>query len=85
MQELAQERAQARQQRRSPTAHDFNAQRALGGEVLPHTADVTTRTDSEARKIADTAHLTGDPEWDGIELMELDPANPPLDLNMPER
>jgi hypothetical protein len=40
--------------------------------------DVTVRTDPEARKLADTPHLTGDPEWDEIELRETDPTRPTL-------
>lgn len=65
-----------------PTPEDFALQQAgaLGGESLPHTAQISTRTDAKARAIADTAHLIGDPEWDGLELMELDPARPPLDI-----
>jgi hypothetical protein len=35
--------------------------------------DVTVRTDPEARRLADTPHLTGDPEWDAAELAETDP------------
>lgn len=65
-----------------PTPEDFALQQqtALGGEALPHTAQISTRTDAKARAIADTAHLIGDPEWDGLELLELDPAKPPLDI-----
>ena len=40
--------------------------------------DVTVRTGEEARKLADTPHLTGDPEWDEIELRETDPSRPTL-------
>jgi hypothetical protein len=45
---------------------DFDAPRAV------------TRTDAEARALADTPHLTGDPEWDAIELAETDPNRAPL-------
>lgn len=37
------------------------------------------RTDDEARALADTPHLTGDPEWDAIELAETSPDKPPLE------
>lgn len=30
--------------------------------------DITVRTDEAAQKLADTPRLTGDPEWDAIEL-----------------
>ncbi len=36
------------------------------------------RTDEEARSIADKPHLTGDPEWDAIELEMTDPNRPLL-------
>jgi len=38
----------------------------------------TVRDDDEARSIADTPHLTGDPEFDAIELAETDPSRLPL-------
>lgn len=41
-----------------------------------------TRTDEEARTLADTPHLTGDPEWDAIELAETDPTRPLLSERM---
>lgn len=37
-----------------------------------------TRSDEAAQLIADTPHLTGDPEWDAIELAETDPSRPLL-------
>lgn len=40
------------------------------------------RDDEEARRLADTPHLTGDPEWDAIELAETDPSRPPLSERM---
>jgi hypothetical protein len=36
------------------------------------------REDGEAAAIADTPHLTGDPEWDAVELAETDPTREPL-------
>jgi len=36
-------------------------------------------SDEEARKLADTPHLTGDPEWDEIELAETSPHKAPID------
>lgn len=30
--------------------------------------------------IADQPHLTGDPEWDAIEMEETDPTKPPLQV-----
>jgi len=36
-------------------------------------SDPRARTDENAASIADTPHLTGDPEWDAIELSETDP------------
>lgn len=44
-----------------------------GGEV---------KRDSEAAKLADTPHLTGDPEWDAIELAETDPSKPLLSMKV---
>ena len=38
--------------------------------------EVTVRSDEEAQKLADTPHLTGDPEWDAIELAATDPSRP---------
>ena len=42
----------------------------------------TTRTDEEARRLADTPHLTGDPEWDAVELAETNPDRPLLSERM---
>ncbi len=36
------------------------------------------RTDEAARALADTPHLTGDAEWDAMELEATDPGLPPL-------
>jgi hypothetical protein len=57
--------------------------RYLGGSIKStrQTAGgmiVSEREESEARAIADTPHLTGDPEFDAIELAETDPSRPPL-------
>jgi len=35
-------------------------------------------TDTKSQQLADTPHLTGDPEWDAIELAETDPSKEPL-------
>ena len=40
--------------------------------------EVVVRDDEEARALADTPHLTGDPEWDAVELAETDPTRAPL-------
>lgn len=32
------------------------------------------------KEIADTPHLTGDPEWDELELAETDPSREPLKI-----
>lgn len=37
-----------------------------------------TYDDEAARQIADKPQLTGDPEWDAMELAETDPARDPL-------
>lgn len=41
-----------------------------------------TRNDAEARKVADTPHLTGGEwaEWDALELAETDPTKEPLKI-----
>jgi hypothetical protein len=38
----------------------------------------TTRYGDDAKALADKPHLTGDPEWDAIELAETDPTRPTL-------
>jgi hypothetical protein len=38
-------------------------------------------TGEEAQAIADKPHLTGNPEWDRIELEETNPDKEPLDLS----
>lgn len=43
---------------------------------LPARASVLT--DAKSQQLADTPHLTGDPEWDAIELAETDPSKEPL-------
>lgn len=45
-------------------------------ENAPPIAEV--RTDEAARLLADTPHLTGDPEWDAVELSETDPSRASL-------
>jgi hypothetical protein len=44
----------------------------------PDDPEFIDRNDDEARLIADTPHLTGDPEWDALELAETDPLRPTL-------
>jgi hypothetical protein len=51
---------------------------ALAGADTGHLSKGETRTDDEARSIADRPHLTGDPEWDAIELAATDPSAPPV-------
>jgi len=55
----------------------LRAERAEEAETEIHN-DPRARTDTEAASIADTPHLTGDPEWDAIELAETDPMKEPL-------
>ena len=43
-------------------------------------ARIETKTGADARAIADKPHLTGDPEWDALELAETDPTRPPLQI-----
>ena len=38
--------------------------------------------DEGAAKLADTPHLTGDAEWDAVELSETDPSKPPLTMKV---
>ena len=40
--------------------------------------EVETVTGKDAERIADVPHLTGDPEWDAVELAETDPTRPLL-------
>ena len=49
-------------------------QRALAMLGDPTVLEKTVKTDDEARRLADTPHLTGDPEFDAIELAETDPS-----------
>lgn len=56
----------------------------LGGDaasIIDSTpTEAVERNDDEARAFADTPHLTGDPEWDALELAETDPSKPPLQI-----
>lgn len=47
--------------------------------TTPFKPIVRTRTGAEAEAIADKPRLTGDPEWDAVELEETDPNREPLD------
>lgn len=63
---------------RQPSADDFDDLRAeLNRASQP---EMHTRTDEEARSIADKPNLTGDPEWDALELAETDPGKEPLQV-----
>lgn len=68
---LADIRAEAR--RRKKHAEDFF-------EDKPVVSEKKLITGKEAEQIADKPHLTGDPEWDAIELAETDPNKAPLAL-----
>lgn len=66
---------------RSAAAERARDQRdALNGIDEPIKPKVETKTDEAAQRLADTPHLTGDPELDAIELAETDPSRPPLKL-----
>ena len=41
---------------------------------------IETKMGKEAQAVADAPHLTGDPEWDALELAETDPTKPPLQI-----
>lgn len=58
------------------------ALRGLGGkwDQMPPQAEV--RRDADAAKLADTPHLTGDPEWDAIELAETAPDRVPHNMKV---
>jgi len=60
--------------KRSRTGRDASDREA------PPQSDV--HRDESARKLADTPHLTGDPEWDAVELAETDPSKPPLTMKV---
>ena len=45
----------------------------------PFKSNVRIVTGPEAEKIADKPFLTGDPEWDAVELAETDPNREPFD------
>jgi len=50
-----------------------------------HEADVRIADDAAAADIADTPRLTGDPEWDAIELAETDPDREPYPSDFVDR
>lgn len=50
------------------------------GPIKP---EVSVRRGSEAQRIADEPLLTGDPEWDAIELAATDPSKPLLNERIP--
>jgi hypothetical protein len=58
--------------------------RFLGGKNLLDAdlepVQATVRAGAEGSKVADTPHLTGDPEWDALELAETDPTKAPLKI-----
>lgn len=45
----------------------------------PVQVQATVLRGADAEKIADVPHLTGDPEWDAMELAETDPSKPLLE------
>lgn len=53
--------------------------RKLASQMRALDDNVEVDTSEEARELADTPHLTGDPEWDAIELAETDPSKPPIE------
>jgi hypothetical protein len=92
IEQLAHEAQQARKPA-APAAHTKVPQlppmsqpqpRFIGGkdlsDVLPQQAEMVTKRGPEAQAIADVPHLTGDPEWDALELAETDPSKPPLKI-----
>lgn len=80
---IAERTERAQPKSRGPRPEDFDA---LRGELeahrddLPSQPEMQTRTGEEARSIADKPHLTGDPEWDALELAETDPSKEPLQV-----
>ena len=54
-------------------------ERRTGSPTNPKTE---VRRDADAAKMADTPHLTGDPEWDEVELAETAPDKPPLTMKV---
>jgi hypothetical protein len=59
-----------------PTTPDFDA---AYEEAFGTKAKSTVRTDPAARALADTPRLTGDPEYDRLELEETDPNRAPIE------
>lgn len=56
------------------------AQAHYYGEGQERPASVSTRTGAPAAEVADKPNLTGDPEWDAIELAETDPTREPVTI-----
>lgn len=64
-------------------AHDagFEAEDFAGGRddaILRSASPGRSSTGEAAREVADKPRLTGDPEWDALELDETDPSREPL-------
>lgn len=74
-------RAKGRGQRAAAAPADLES---IDGERLPAAVGggrgARVNNSAEAKKFADTPHLTGDPEWDALELSETDPSKPPLKI-----
>jgi hypothetical protein len=61
------------------------AQVTMDGETLPAPVSggrFRVNNTEEGRAFADAPHLTGDAEWDALELSETDPSKPPLRFAM---
>ncbi len=51
----------------------------LGGDdATESTGGTSIHRDDTAKAKADAPHLTGDPEWDALEMAETDPGKEPL-------
>lgn len=55
-------------------------ERKMSGTAASPKTEV--KRDADAAKLADSPHLTGDPEWDEIELAETAPDKPPLTMKV---
>jgi uncharacterized membrane protein len=54
-------------------------ERKMGSATHPKTE---VKRDADAARLADSPHLTGDPEWDEVELAETAPDKPPLTMKV---
>lgn len=69
-------RTEDSKKRKTGTEKAFVSQAADGEMIEVH---ATVDTSKEAAAFADTPHLTGDPEWDAMELEETGAAPPPAE------